>query len=283
MIADFDRKRFVRADIRRIGEDQIERALHPLPPVADPELGAIRHAEAPGVGAGIIERLLRCVHPQSACFGPLIERGEQQRAWAGAEIEDRRGCALVEMLDRGFDQRLAVGTRDEGARSDLQLDRPEGARAGDVGDGLVSQAALEERFEGLGCGIVEVAEEQVTTGDAEGVRHQEFGVEAGGVGDRGKALCGTGKGSTYRVQAFISRSLRAKSRSKKVMVSRLRSKRTVGVCPPPLHPSNCANRSASSCAISAPISSSISPSRISGRRWSVRLMRWSVTRPCGKL
>jgi hypothetical protein len=32
------------------------------------------------------------------------------------------------MLDRGGDQGLAVGARDERARADLELDRPEGAR-----------------------------------------------------------------------------------------------------------------------------------------------------------
>ena len=42
-------------------------------------------------------------------------------------------------------------------------------------------------------------------------------------------------------------------------------------------------RSASSSEISASISSSSWPSRISGRRWRVRLIRWSVTLPCGKL
>ena len=45
-----------------------------------------------------------------------------------------------------------------------------------------------------------------------------------------------------------------------------------------------ARRAASSSAISAVTSSSSPlPARISGRRCRVRLMRWSVTRPCGKL
>ena len=44
----------------------------------------------------------------------------------------------------------------------------------------------------------------------------------------------------------------------------------------------CILRVCSSCS-SASTNSSISPSRIFGRLWLVRLMRWSVTRDCGKL
>src|SRR3989454_7024085 len=43
------------------------------------------------------------------------------------------------------------------------------------------------------------------------------------------------------------------------------------------------SRSACSAAVSASISSSRSPSRTAGRRWSVRPIRWSVTRVWGKL
>src|SRR3546814_7705732 len=52
--------------------------------------------------------------------------------------------------------------------------------------------------------------------------------------------------------------------------------------PPAL--SSCARRLASSSAVRAEIiSCRPGPSNISGRRWRVRLIRWSVTRPCGKL
>ena len=46
-----------------------------------------------------------------------------------------------EMLDRRGDQRFAVGPRHQHARADFQLDRPEGALAGDVGDRLALRAA----------------------------------------------------------------------------------------------------------------------------------------------
>src|SRR3712207_7211702 len=45
-------------------------------------------------------------------------------AGAGAEVEDRRRAHRPERPQRRLDQRLAVGTGDQRARSDLQLDRP---------------------------------------------------------------------------------------------------------------------------------------------------------------
>ena len=170
-----------------------------------------------------------------AALRPLGQRGEQQRPRPGAEIEDRRGRAAGEMRDRRLDQRLAVGPRDQRAGADRKTDRPEIARAGDVGDRFVRQAALDQRGEAAGHGIVEVPEQQLLAGDAERVRHQQFGVEAGRTVDRA---------------ASTARSCR-RSRG---AAATLRPCRSAGC-----QPSSVASRSASSSAISAPTSSSISP------------------------
>jgi hypothetical protein len=48
------------------------------------------------------------------------------------------------MRQRRFDQAFAVRSRDEDAGADFELDRPEAAAAGDVGDRLAGFAAGEE-------------------------------------------------------------------------------------------------------------------------------------------
>jgi len=81
---------------------------------------------------------------------PDIERSQQQRPRPGAEIENPRGrLPALEMLERGGDQRLAVGARDEDAWADVELDVPEGAAAGDVGHRLTRLAPLDHRPETL--------------------------------------------------------------------------------------------------------------------------------------
>ncbi len=80
--------------------------------------------------------------PTPVALRPLGERGEQQRARSGAEIEDTaRTRRAGEMRDRRLDQRLAVRARDQHAGGDAELDRPEGARAGDVSERLARGAA----------------------------------------------------------------------------------------------------------------------------------------------
>ena len=79
----------------------------------------------------------------AARLRPHVERREQQRARAGAKVEDALGpLPVLEMLDRGGDQHLGIGTRDENAGTDVKVDVPEGAAAGDVGDRLALCAPI---------------------------------------------------------------------------------------------------------------------------------------------
>src|SRR3546814_13588982 len=81
-----------------------------------------------------------------------------------------------EMIDRGLDQRLAIGPRDQRAWADRQLDRPEGAGAGDIGDGLMGEAAGEERGKSGRAGIVEMSAQKPFKSAAERVRHTQIAV-----------------------------------------------------------------------------------------------------------
>ena len=124
----------------------------------------------------------------------MIERGEQQGAGAGAEIEDAaRSAGAGEMIDRGLDQRLAVGARDEYAGADLQVDRPEGAGAGEIGDRLVARAAVDECGEGGRDGMVVEREQQAVAVDAQRMGEQQLGVEPRG-GRESEARGGVAEG-----------------------------------------------------------------------------------------
>src|SRR3546814_12973836 len=72
-----------------------------------------------------------------------------------------------EMIDRGLDQRLAIGPRDQRAWADRQLDRPEGAGAGDIGDGLMGEAAREERGKSGRGGMGEMTEQKLFARESE--------------------------------------------------------------------------------------------------------------------
>src|SRR3546814_4129716 len=136
-----------------------------------------------GVATGQRQGLFRPVDPEPSRLRPLIERRQQQSAGPGAEIEHGARPRLAEMVDRRLDQRLAVGTGDEHARPDLQLDRPEGAAAGDIRNRLPRLAAAQERFERLRPLVVEPGEEKRFAPDPPGMGHQQFGVEARRVGN----------------------------------------------------------------------------------------------------
>ena len=156
-----------------------------------------------------------------------------------------------EMLDGRSDQRLAVGARHQRARADFQVDRPEGAMAGDIGDRLARPRRSTKSKKRC---------RRLARRDCRG--------------SAGRGRC--------RAHAAISSS--ASSRGVSLVVRSCCG----GAAQRPRDgghaSSRPASRSASSSATSASTSSpSPGPSRIASSLCSVRLMRWSVTRPCGKL
>src|SRR3546814_10365718 len=64
-------------------------------------------------------------------------------------------------------------------RGDMKRDRPEIARAGDIGDRLTGEAAREERRKGGGRRVIHMPEQQAFARDAQCVRHQQFGIQPG--------------------------------------------------------------------------------------------------------
>ena len=144
-------------------------------------VGAIGEAESGGVALGISQRLSRRVDAQPARLAAIAQRGEQQGARPGAEIEHRGRPLAAEMRDRRLDQRLAVRPGHEHARTDRQPDRPEIAPADDVGDWLVREPALDQRVEAAGAGRIGIAEQQRVALDPKRVGHQQFGIEPGRV------------------------------------------------------------------------------------------------------
>ena len=148
------RESLVGGDIGRVGEDQVElRRRSPL--AQSPRMKRARSAmpSAFGIGARIVERCGGAVDAEAVASGHSSSAASSNVPGPGAEVEDRRGRAAGEMRDRGLDQRLAVGARDQRAGADREVDRPEAAGAGDVGDRLVREAAVDERGEGLGDGV----------------------------------------------------------------------------------------------------------------------------------
>src|SRR3546814_5666681 len=61
----------------------------------------------------------------------------------------------------------------------MKRDRPEIARAGDIGDRLTGEAAREERRTGGGRRVIHMPEQQAFARDAQCVRHQQFGIQPG--------------------------------------------------------------------------------------------------------
>jgi hypothetical protein len=199
----------------------------------------------------------------------------------------RRG---PEMAERGLDHGFAVGPGDQHIRAHLETQRPEVARAGDVRDRLMREAAGEKRVRLHRHGEVAQAEQHLAPLQPGGMRCDQLGIEPGRVAD--------GRKPGRRVaepmgEHVLCRHSRAGGNPFPDRTAGCKAVRWIPAYAGMTeiwegrdHPtsSSWARRAASSSAMSAAMTSSRpGPSRISGRRCRVRLMRWSVTRPCGKL
>src|SRR5438270_4813946 len=124
-------------NIGRVAENEIELVRDAGGPVAQLELEPSLEAEAPRVGRRVGESASRNVNSDPGRLRPDVESGEQQRAGPDTEIEDSLWTiGAVEMLDRRSDENLRIGTRDQHSGTDVEVDVPESAAAGDVRDRL---------------------------------------------------------------------------------------------------------------------------------------------------
>ena len=127
--------------------------------------------------------------PSPVASRPLAERGEQQRAGPGAEIEDRRRAGVRRNARRAASISVSLSARGISAPGPTASSIVQKARrAGDIGDRLVREAALDQggeasaapassRWRSSSCSRV----------TPERVRHQQFGIEPRGVGDAARA------------------------------------------------------------------------------------------------
>jgi len=115
-------------------------------------------------------------------LGGVHGDGDGDAAGAGAEVEDVCG-EFADGFEGDVDEVFGLGSRDEDGGAAGKGEGVELPFAQNVGNGFVVESALEEVLEGVWrVRRVEGAEE-FGAGHAEGVGHEDFGVEAWGVGD----------------------------------------------------------------------------------------------------
>ena len=74
--------------------------------------------------------------PRTNAPRALMCERERDGTGAGADIRDRRGVVRGDDVEDGLDEPFGFGARDEGVGSDDELQRPEFAAAGEIGDRL---------------------------------------------------------------------------------------------------------------------------------------------------
>ena len=257
-------------DVGRVRDDGVKApAAEGRPPVAfepldgQPQRLGIRacHGEC-GVAA-----------VDGADLRPRAGAGQRQRdgAAAGAEVDHRRRVARGgQPLECPVDQRLGLGPRHQHGGCHLQRQAVECPLAGDVGQRFAGRAARHAGPE---------TRHQVGTGQRVVVCMQPGARLLQHVGEQ-----------QLRIEPFDAGAARFGQRLRDCRRVRWRSVvqrtpvfacRTAGQAHAPL--SSAASCSAARAECRAAMISSRSPSRMACRRYSVRLMRWSVSRPCGKL
>src|SRR5690606_30580841 len=98
-------------------------------------------AEACGVAGRDRERLRRAIRRVDSRARALAGDGEGDRARARAEIRDPALAIGREVCERALDEELRLRPRDQRSGRDLELERPELAPPGEVGDRLAPGAA----------------------------------------------------------------------------------------------------------------------------------------------
>jgi hypothetical protein len=132
--------------IRRVRDDGVEALVFANGPVeiALAKFDAVGHA----VPRGVPRRHLQCgggdVSRNHAQRGNLHASAIASAPEPVTEIEKRRPRARAEHVERGFDENLGLGARNQHAPVDLEVERPEFAAAENVGDGLAHRAAPQE-------------------------------------------------------------------------------------------------------------------------------------------
>ncbi len=152
------------------------------------------------VGLGDLERGGAGVGGDHLRQRALAGDGQGDGAAAGAQVRDPRRCVGRQAVQGQFDQAFGLGARDQRGGADPQVQRPEAAPAGDVGDRLAGRTPRQQRGVGVvhgGSARVGAMREQPGAVAAQGVQQQKLGLEA-----RRVAAQPCGAVPQQRVQAF---------------------------------------------------------------------------------
>ena len=124
--------------IGRVGQDDIGRAQIFFAPIAQDEFGTRGQAQFFGVAPRGRYRARQNVDADAGGVGKFGEKGQQQRAAAGAEIDRAQGSiAAGNMIQRRFDQGFAIRARIERVGREIEIETPEFALAANAGIRLV--------------------------------------------------------------------------------------------------------------------------------------------------
>ena len=204
-----------------------------------------RQRQAHRVAPGDLERLGRGLGGDHPGARPVALDRERHRAAAGSQVDRARRLAVSQAGERQLDQQLGFRARNQDRRAHRQRQAVELASPEQVGHRLAGAAARRPVGE---------QRARLRRQVALGMRNHARLREAARFGEQQPGLA--------RVEPAAGQRLRNRHAASSA---------------------SSASCSAWCSARKAPIRSSSSPSMMRSILCSVRLMRWSVTRPCGKL
>ncbi len=264
-VAQRGQMRIAFSDIGWVADDQLEGFTAGRPDGLEPTAQQPPHRQPQplAVATRHRQRIDTDIHRRHIRLGrSTASQRQRNRTAAGAQIKHpRRRAALREQLQRPVDQRLGIGAWVQHRRSHVQIEPVELVPAGQIGHRHAVGAALQPVDPAARLIRVEpvlIMGQQPGARPADQVSQQHLRIEAlHAPGPRQRQRFGQGW--------QLSRN---------------------GLCGGPRAHACCsssASNSAARACCRAAITSSSAPSTIASSLYSVRLMRWSVSRPCGKL
>ena len=253
LVADLAHQHRALLDVGRVGDDGVD--LEARGQVAVHELDV--QAEPQGVRPRDVERVGADVGGEDLEVRPLVLERQRDRSRARPHV-DHAGTGR--QAQRGLDEVLGLRPRDQHAAVDVQLDVPEPLDAEDVGDRLTLAPAAREVHERARLGARQLAPrvgDQRRAVDAERRREQDLGVEPRRVAAR------RGDRDERGVERLADRGRRERAPASNARLL-LQPAPLVGVLERVRQLVGLARQDQS-------------------RLWTVKLIRWSVTRRCGKL
>ena len=102
---------------------------------------------APCVVGGNFKRYFRYIQSDDPCRGRVFRDRDCDSARTGPEVEHRRGRTPAQKIQRRLYHGLGLGTRDEHAGTDRDLERKEFALPDDIGERLAGRAPRDHLLE----------------------------------------------------------------------------------------------------------------------------------------